>query len=70
MIGFLYKNENIYLTFFMWIGGWRTWKSAEVFEVILSVYEIIKKIGVRFIGMVKKGFEQSSEIEIRNVTAS
>jgi hypothetical protein len=54
----------------MWIGGWRTWKSAEVFEVILSVYEIIKKIGVRFIGMVKKGFEQSSEIEIRNVTAS
>ena len=51
-------------------GGSRTWKGDEVFEVILSVYEIIKKIGVRFMGMIKKGFEQSSESEIRNVTAS
>src|SRR5665809_20442 len=51
-------------------GGRRTWKGAEVFEVILSVYETSKKRGERFMGMVKKRFEQSSECEIQNVTAS
>lgn len=38
-------------------GGRRTWKGAEVFEVILSVYETSKKRGQRFMGMVKKKFE-------------
>jgi len=42
-------------------GGRWTWKGAEVFEVILSVYETSKKRGQRFMGMVKKRFEQSSE---------
>ena len=51
-------------------GGRRTWKGAEVFEVILSVYETSKKRGQRFMGMVKKRFGQSSESEIQNVTAS
>lgn len=51
-------------------GGRRTWKGAEVFEVILSVYETSKKRGQRFMGMVKKKFDLSSENEIQNVTAS
>ncbi|MCL7476530.1 MAG: transposase, partial [ANME-2 cluster archaeon] len=51
-------------------GGRRTWKGAEVFEVVLSVYETSKKRGERFMGMVKKRFEQSLESEIQNVTAS
>jgi transposase len=51
-------------------GGRRTWKGAEVFEVILSVYETSKKRGQRFMGMIKKRFEKSSESEIQNVTVS
>jgi len=51
-------------------GGRRTWKGAEVFEVILSVYETSKKRGQRFMGMVKKKFDLYSENEIQNVTAS
>jgi transposase len=51
-------------------GGRRTWKGAEVFEVILSVYETSKKRGQRFMGMIKKRLGQSSESEIQNVTAS
>ena len=41
-------------------GGRRTWECAEVFEVILSVYETSKKREQRFMGMIKKKFEQSS----------
>lgn len=51
-------------------GGRRTWKGAEVFEVVLSVYETSKKRGQRFMEMIKKRFEHSSECEIQNVTAS
>ena len=51
-------------------GGRRTWKGAEVFEVILSVYETSKKRGQRFMGMIKKRFEQISISEIQNATDS
>jgi hypothetical protein len=36
----------------------------------LSVYETSKKRGQRFMGMIKKRFEKSSESEIQNVTVS
>ena len=34
-------------------GGRRTWTGAEIFEVVLSVYETTKKRGQRFMGMLK-----------------
>jgi Transposase IS66 family. len=38
-------------------GGRRTWTGAEIFEVILSVYETTKKRGERFMGMLKNKLE-------------
>ncbi len=38
-------------------GGRRTWTGAEIFEVVLSVYETAKKRGQRFIGMLKNKLE-------------
>ena len=38
-------------------GGRRTWTGAEIFEVVLSVYETTKKRGQRFMGMLKKKLE-------------
>jgi len=51
-------------------GGRRTWTGAEVFEVILSIYETSKKRGHGFMEMIQKRFGQSSESEIQNVAAS
>jgi transposase len=41
-------------------GGRRTWTGAEIFEVVLSVYETTKKRGQRFMGMLKKKLEMPS----------
>ena len=38
-------------------GGRRTWTGAEIFEVVLSVYETAKKRGQRFMGMLKNKLE-------------
>ena len=39
------------------MGGGRLWTGAEVFEVILSTYETVKKRGDRFIEMVGVKFD-------------
>lgn len=51
-------------------GGRRTWTGAEVFEVILSIYETAKKRGQEFMEMIQKRLGQSSESEFQNVAAS
>jgi transposase len=51
-------------------GGRRTWTGAEVFEVILSVYETSKKNGQRFMKLLKKKLELSADGKSKNTSAS
>lgn len=51
-------------------GGRRTWNGAEIFEVILSIYETLKKRGEGFMELIKKRFEQPSESKIQTGIAS
>jgi transposase len=51
-------------------GGRRTWTGAQIFEVVLSVYETTKKRGQRFIGMLKKKLEMPPSIESLNTSTS
>lgn len=51
-------------------GGRRTWTGAEIFEVVLSVYETTKKRGLRFIEMLKKKLEMSPSLASLNTSTS
>jgi transposase len=51
-------------------GGRRTWTGAEIFEVVLSVYETTKKRGQRFMGMLKTKLEMlPSEKSLNTLTS-
>jgi transposase len=51
-------------------GGRRTWIGAEVFEVILSIYETSKIRGKRFMEMLKEKFEMPTNKKTKNTSAS
>jgi transposase len=51
-------------------GGRRTWTGAEIFEVVLSVYETAKKRGQRFMGMLKKKLEMPPSGKSLNTSTS
>jgi len=51
-------------------GGRRTWTGAEIFEVVLSVYETTKKRGQRFMGMLKKKLEMPPSGKSINTSTS
>lgn len=51
-------------------GGRRTWAGAEIFEVVLSVYETTKKRGQRFMGMLKKKLEMPPSEKSLNTSTS
>lgn len=51
-------------------GGRRTWTGAEVFEVILSIYETSKIRGKRFMEMLKEKFEMPANKRTKNTSAS
>ena len=51
-------------------GGRRTWTGAEIFEVILSIYETSKIRGKRFMEMLKEKFEMPTNKGTKNTSAS
>ena len=50
-------------------GGRRTWTGAEIFEVILSIYETSKIRGKRFMEMLKEKFEMPTNKGTKNTLA-
>jgi transposase len=51
-------------------GGRRTWTGAQIFDVVLSVYETTKKRGQRFMGMLKKKLEMPPSGNSLNTSTS